>query len=350
MQCPFCGTQLSTENEICSACHATLNTDVTLPSPVASSTTLESSSEPTLVSAPPTYMPPSEQYGQYHSQYNAIPPYDPQYNAVPPYYTMPPVPLAPQPPRKKTKLVLGIIAGVSVLLILIIIGSVSLINGFSTVITKSIADKNNFGQAVNPYTNKMETLSINDPLNDNSLAAQHGYKWVDTTTSLQSASLNGGCQFAGAAYHATIDANHEGHLIYCPVTGRTLSDFTYEVKATIQQGHCGGIIFRYATGYHFYGLLMCDDGHYDTIINTGQGELTVMNRAKTSNILRMAGATNVLAVVAHGSQMKFYINRKLITTTNNSTYTTGRIGLFAYAYSNGQTDAAFSDAKVWVNN
>jgi len=53
--------------------------------------------------------------------------------------------------------------------------------------------------------------------------------------------------------------------------------------------------------------------------------------------------SNLIAVVANGSEIDLYMNLHHIVSLSDSTYTTGQIGVVA----NSSTEVTFNDAKVW---
>jgi hypothetical protein len=55
-----------------------------------------------------------------------------------------------------------------------------------------------------------------------------------------------------------------------------------------------------------------------------------------------ADGNNLIAVVACGSQIDLYVNRQLIKSLSDSTFSGGQIGVLAFS-----SEVAFSNAKVW---
>ena len=57
--------------------------------------------------------------------------------------------------------------------------------------------------------------------------------------------------------------------------------------------------------------------------------------------------SNLIAVVANGTNIKLYANEQLITSLNDTSFSHGAIGLVAEDDSN-PTEVVFSNAKVWT--
>ena len=60
------------------------------------------------------------------------------------------------------------------------------------------------------------------------------------------------------------------------------------------------------------------------------------------------GQQNKIAVEASGSIMTFYVNEQQIDQVQDSSYTSGWIGLLAFTQSGNVTDVAYSNARLWT--
>jgi hypothetical protein len=192
--------------------------------------------------------------------------------------------------------------------------------------------------AENPYTHSGR-LVLSDPLRDNSL----GNGWNERSYSF------GRCQFTGGAYHV-IDLDPNAG-IHC-AAGQDFSNFTFEVQMTITKGDNGGVVFRLDSVHHTrYVFFVGQDGTYELARSQGTTEeQDLFHTISSSAIHRGLGQTNVIAVVAEGSQITLYVNRQLVARATDNTYTHGRIALLAAAYatSGQQTEVVYSNAKVWT--
>jgi hypothetical protein len=184
----------------------------------------------------------------------------------------------------------------------------------------------------NPYPPHTGTLALSDPLQDNS----KDNKW-DVNSSAQ-----GKCAFTGGTYHISVATN----IFYdCIAQNTNYQNFAYEVDMNILQGYCGALLFRAnAANGSYYRLLICQDGSYG--LNTN-GQVGYIAQGSSPYIHTGLNQHNLIAVVANGSSLSLYANHQLITTTTDSTYTRGQIGLGSF--SDGSTnEVVYSDVRVWA--
>lgn len=180
------------------------------------------------------------------------------------------------------------------------------------------------------------TLLLSDPLQDNS----KGYGW----------SNSGSCQFTSGTYHASTP----GQLAYCNGSASNVShlnNIIVEVQMTIVRGDCGGIVFRANPASNsYYAFEVCQDGSYTLSSyanNQVSGGQAMMSNTSTS-IKKGYNQTNVLDVVANSREIALYVNGQWIPGTNDTTYTSGGIGVLADAVHGHATDVAYSNLKVWT--
>jgi len=181
-----------------------------------------------------------------------------------------------------------------------------------------------------------QTLLLSDPLKDNS----RGNQWEEDGNS------NGSCSFSGGNYHASIALQNRFRA--CIALNFHAGNFTYEVQMQILKGDCGGLIFR-RTGARFYYFRVCVDGSYAFIRYTSDANtaLNVTLRSGTHPAIHQGlNQANLLAVVASGSKLDLYVNRQLIASVQDTSYTEGEIGLVVKAKANA-TEAVFSNLMVW---
>jgi len=55
---------------------------------------------------------------------------------------------------------------------------------------------------------------------------------------------------------------------------------------------------------------------------------------------------NLIAVVANGGTLSFYVNKQFVTSVSDSSYTSGEVGVLAQDETQ-PTEVAYSDAQVW---
>jgi eukaryotic-like serine/threonine-protein kinase len=185
-----------------------------------------------------------------------------------------------------------------------------------------------------PFSN---TLLLNDPLSDDS----QGNQWEQDSDGL------GNCTFQEGTYHVSI--SQQGRFHTCIARASHFSSFTYEVQMTIIKGDCGGLIFR-RSGPKFYYFRICIDGSY-ALIRYAVDALSPRNvllQSGTGSAFKIVlNVTNLVAVVARGSKLDFYIDRHLIVSVSDTSYIQGQVGLLAKDEMH-PTEVVFTNAKVWA--
>ncbi|OLC61390.1 MAG: hypothetical protein AUH89_02715 [Ktedonobacter sp. 13_1_40CM_4_52_4] len=182
----------------------------------------------------------------------------------------------------------------------------------------------------NPYPPNSGTLAINDPLSNNS----KGYGWEEGERD------GGFCTFTGGTYHSIIPQSGVFHS--CLALATHFSDFAFEVQAAVISGTSSGIVFRAdrATTHLYYFILDARGNFYLKVYFDKFGTSSVI--ASGSNPAINADGHNLIAVVARGSQIDLYVNRHLIKTLSDTTFSSGQIGVVVLA-----GEVAFSNARVW---
>ena len=166
-----------------------------------------------------------------------------------------------------------------------------------------------------------------------SLSAQDNANWDTYGNS------KGGCAFKDGAYHATISQG--GTFTICNAENTNVTDFSCQVQMTILGGDGGGLVFRNdAKSGSGYRLRIGPDGAYDL----ASQHSTIVSSNSTA-IKQGVNQVNTIKVVAIGSHISLYANGKLITTIQDTSATSGRIGLLAVDFNNN-ADVAFSNIQV----
>ncbi len=397
MNCSNCGTLLPPGAEYCSSCGAATPRFYSESGSTPNAPTVAAphygtpASEPTVEASPhntppPPYEPPSAPPPPLYSASSqpiptsygsdAYPPYSsyyaPPYGANPqnPYGTLPSSPYQPgqptlPPPPSQQRgggNRMGILIGV-VLLVLVLIGAglFAVLSGAfnrnspandtsATATAQALATAHAAatGTAVanatasaaasqNPYPPHTGTLVLNDPMQDNS----RGYMWDDA-----SLGGTGTCGFSGGVYHVKV--TQKG--LYCEPEASSLvfSNLAFEAKITIVQGDGGGIVIRQdqtkGTGYLFD---IDTQGDYALYRDEGNNNPKLLTHGSNGALKKGLNQSNLLAIVADGSNINLYINNQFIDKATDSTYTQGQIGIFAAASNNGADDVAVNDARVW---
>jgi serine/threonine protein kinase len=163
----------------------------------------------------------------------------------------------------------------------------------------------------------------------------------------------GQCQFVNNMYQVhQLPSNkfyachNDGPLYKNNPQARNLSNFEFEVTMMITQGDCGGLTIRDDNNGNHYVFEVCQDGSYAFVKYTDGNGSTVVN-GNSSAINQGTGQTNVIAVVANGSNFDLYVNSQKIKSASNNTYSQGSIGLVAGSASN-ETTVTYQNARVWT--
>jgi len=162
-----------------------------------------------------------------------------------------------------------------------------------------------------------------------------------------SASNGASCGFTGGAYHAT--EPQKGFFISCYDGTSNFSNFAFQMKMTLVKGDGGGIIFRAdPTSSKLYLLRISQDGSYVLTLYVDNIGAHARDLLKSSSSLISTGAnqSNLITVVAQSGNIYLYVNKQYLASVADSTYSSGKIGVFATSSTN-PTDVAFSDVEVW---
>jgi eukaryotic-like serine/threonine-protein kinase len=190
----------------------------------------------------------------------------------------------------------------------------------------------------NPYSGG-GALTLLDPLRGNS----KGYGWDEGTNK-----YGGNCQFSGGAYH--VSESDTRYLIVCGANSTNFSNFTYEVQMQIIKGGLGGIMLRAVRTNNEFKLYLFgidQTGYYSFLLYTDGLHWKFLKNAFSPAIKQGLNQDNLIAVVAQGSAISFYVNHQQVDSVNDSAYTQGQIGFFGYPY-NVPIEVAFSNARVWT--
>lgn len=209
---------------------------------------------------------------------------------------------------------------------------------------QSITVKDNSQDKVsNPFGGK---LALDDSLSDNS----KGFKWDETTDS-----AGGACKFKDGVYHVSIPQRDDE---YCPAEASSFDNFAFQVNMVIVSGDGGGVMFRLdqslstgaAAKLYCYEFLISPSGAYSfslyKIAGSGNTPPTNLRKGSSNAINTGLNQSNLVAVVANGSNITFYVNNQQVDTINDSTYSSGQIAVVAEDLSN-PAEVVFSNAKVW---
>lgn len=192
----------------------------------------------------------------------------------------------------------------------------------------------------NSYAPHLGTLVLQDPLVDNT----RGYDWNELVTSTYA------CKFEAGVYHVIQTQYHFFTDCFAEHGGVHFSNFTIQVQMKVIRGDCGGIVFRAdSTEKQFYFYRVCQNGFYDLrrfVDNTNQTAQTLTS-GFSSAIVKGINATNLIAVVAQGSELDLYVNQQDVRGITDTAYSDGKIAVAASQNGN-PTEVIFNNIKIWA--
>ncbi len=132
-----------------------------------------------------------------------------------------------------------------------------------------------------------------------------------------------------------------------PPAMRPISDFSYSLRCQRVSGspavYCG-MMFRFSQA-NYYAFEVNDNQNYAFYLHHN-GEFTTLIAPTHSDVI-YAGEANRLTVVAAGSDMTLFINDQLVDVVNDSTLTSGIVGVVVDLKSKGdQGTYVFENVEV----
>lgn len=130
----------------------------------------------------------------------------------------------------------------------------------------------------------------------------------------------------------------------------SFSDVQIEVDATKVGGDDNndyGLICRYQDSQNFYFFYISSDGYYAIgKMAGGEQQLIGTDSMPTSDAIKEGNVTNRLRADCNGSTLSLYINGTFVASQEDSTYTSGDVGLIAGAFDVPGTDILFDNFLV----
>lgn len=193
----------------------------------------------------------------------------------------------------------------------------------------------------NPYPPGQGLLTLDNILQENGNEAWTNY-------SSDTRAINQGCTFQNGSYDTSKPAHQVPTIKYCLANNTNFRNFTYEIAMNTIQGNCGGIVFRENAPDEYYYFFICRNGRYALWMNSKTQGKILAQGTSTAVLTGEDNQMNTLAVVAIKLTMNLYVNRQLLVTVHDKTYSAGKIGTAVGAPDRGATECTFNDAKVWI--
>ncbi|GCE27196.1 hypothetical protein KDA_26800 [Dictyobacter alpinus] len=184
--------------------------------------------------------------------------------------------------------------------------------------------------------NYAEMTSLSPIINDD-LRNPDTYDWE----------TGSGCSFKDSSYNTSV--SQKGFFLPCIAQNIQLKNFVYQVDMNITKGDAGGLIVRaHSDTSRSYIFVVGQDGSYSIYYYEGNHKKAALALAEgySEHINTGYHKENTLGVLASGTSLDFYINKKYTTSVIDTTLGSGQIGVLANNYKHS-TEVIYSHARVW---
>ncbi|MHB1357428.1 MAG: hypothetical protein ACYCZF_15785 [Anaerolineae bacterium] len=133
-------------------------------------------------------------------------------------------------------------------------------------------------------------------------------------------------------------------------TFESFDDFVIEVDSSKVAGpddNAFGIVLRYVDVDNFYVFVASSDGYY-RFAYYQDNVLTDVVPWTTSDEINMGDSNNKLSVACQGNRFILSINGTVVEDVTDDTFTSGEIGLMAYAGAEAGVKITFDNLNVWA--
>jgi len=188
--------------------------------------------------------------------------------------------------------------------------------------------------------------TVGKPALNDTLQSSNNSDWDAATYTDSHKRTIGACNFANGSYFSQAQTSY---FIRCLAEASDYGNLTYQVQITVVDGQTGGLLIRADANGSGYYFSISMDGSYSlqkvAVDSSGNSVNTVLVSGNSTAI--KTGQPDLLTIIARGSTMYLYINKHYVDQTNDKTYTSGRIGIYA----DGDTENArviARAAQVWT--
>ncbi|HEX7737547.1 MAG TPA: protein kinase [Ktedonobacteraceae bacterium] len=173
--------------------------------------------------------------------------------------------------------------------------------------------------------------ALNDPL-----SAQDANNWPNDGSN---------CFFQNNAYYAA--ANTANVLQPCIASVPQYSDAAIQIDVTLYSAADAGLIFRAnAAQSQFYDFEVNNQGEFYLRYFT-DNKPTFMIQKTASSAIQPFGSKNTLLVIARGNNFQLFINGSFVGKIQDSTFSSGQIGVAAGTLSANSGNASFTNLRVY---
>lgn len=136
------------------------------------------------------------------------------------------------------------------------------------------------------------------------------------------------------------------------INGGKYTDTRIEADAVLLEGPSNdnfGVICRFNDNENYYAFVISHDGYFgvfkklDGKINLG----TIDSNLEYSDAIRKGGVVNHITATCQGEILSLTVNDTLLTQIQDTSFTEGRVGLIASAYSDPGVTVLFDNLKIF---
>lgn len=155
-----------------------------------------------------------------------------------------------------------------------------------------------------------------------------------------------GCEIKKDGLHVHI--KDTARFGYCTSGRGKFSNFAFQVEMKILSGNGGGIVFREdANAGNLYVFHVYPDGSYHIYMVQNHKATADLNEGTISSFASSFSQENTLTVIALNSRIYLYANQKFLTQIQDSTYSSGYLGVLADDHTT-PAEVIYTNAQIWM--
>ncbi len=142
------------------------------------------------------------------------------------------------------------------------------------------------------------------------------------------------------------------NFMFWTVNGSKFTDAQVEVDAVLLEGPSDdnfGVICRFQDNSNFYAFVISHDGYFG-IFKVVDGAIVVgteNSNLEYSDAIRQGGVVNHIVATCKGDILSLTVNDTLLSQIQDSSFSEGRVGLIASAYSDPGVKVLFDNLKIY---
>lgn len=180
-------------------------------------------------------------------------------------------------------------------------------------------------------------ITSGNPLLNDPLSGQNTNHWPNDGSN---------CAFQNNAYFVT--ATTANILQPCIAIIPQYGNAAIQVDVTLLTAADAGLVFRAnASQNQFYDFEVTNQGEFYLRYFTNNKPVFLIQKT-ASNAIRGVSSKNTLLVIARGDSFQLFINGTFVGQTQDSTFTSGQVGVAAGTLSASSGDASFANLRVYA--